>query len=156
MNPFPTLLKIFPFLSVLGFIMGGCRLSIGPYPLLPAFFLIPIYYWVLFRPDWLPIWSLLGVGLFYDSLMGYPLGLTSFLLILSAIVGQYVRPLLNPYNFFLTWMGFGLYSLGYVIAYTLLISGGFPFFVAWTYTLIVYPLMAWGLNLLHAWLQSYD
>lgn len=142
-------------MTVLVFIMGGCSLSIGPYPLLPAFFLIPIYYWMLFRPDWLPIWSLLGIGLFYDSLMGYSLGFTSFLLIFSAILGQYVRPLLNPYDFFLTWLGFGLYSLGYVLIYGILVSGGISLFVSWGYTFILYPLMVWSLSLLHAWLQSY-
>jgi len=155
MKSFYGFFKVFPCLSVLVFIMGGSSLSIGPFPLLPVFFLIPIYYWVVFRPDLLPLWSLLGIGFFYDSLLGYSLGLSSFLLILSASLGQYVRPFLSPHNFILTWMIFCLYSLGYVLLYGLLVSGGTSLFVSWAYGVILYPLLAWGLSHLHLWLQSY-
>lgn len=148
-------LKILPFVSVLLIIMGACSLRIGAYPLLPALFLIPIYYWLLFRPDWLPLWSLFGVGLFYDTLMGSELGISSLFLMLSNLAGYYIRPFLNPQHFFLTWGCFCFYSLCYLSLYGLLVSGGIPFLFSWVYGIILYPLIAWGLSHLHLRLQFY-
>lgn len=148
-------LKVLPFFSVLLVIIGGCSLRIGIYPLLPALFLIPTYYWLVFRPDWLPLWSLFGIGIFYDSLMGYELGFSSLLLMLSAFLGQYVRPLLNPHRFLLIWGAFALYSLGYIILYGILTHGRLPLFVSWIYGVILYPLIAWIINHFHLRLQAY-
>ena len=147
--------KSLPFFSVLFIIMGGSHLSIGAYPLLPAFFLIPVYYWLVFHPGWLPLWSLLGIGLFYDGLMGYDLGFSSLLLMLSAFIGQYVRPSLSSHHFPLIWGAFALYSFGYMILYGAVMSGGLPLLVSWVYGVILYPLVAWGLSHLHLRLQSY-
>jgi len=149
-------LKTLPFLSVLCLIMAGAAIRIGIYPLLPAFFLIPIYYWIIFRPDWLPLWALFGIGLFYDALMGYELGFSSFLLILTALGASYVRPLLSPYQFPIIWGVYSIYSLGYIILYGLLMSNTMvPLLFSWIYSVVLYPLIAWVLNHLHLRLQSY-
>ncbi len=148
-------LKAFPSLSVLFLLMGGCSSTIGGYSLLPSFFLIPVYYWLVFRPDWLPLWSLFGIGLFYDALMGYELGFSSLLLMGSSFLGQYTRPLLNPHRFLLIWGAFGIYSLGYIFVFGFFISGGLPLLVSWMYGVILYPLIAWLLSHLHLRLQSY-
>ena len=155
MNSFRVFLKVLPFFSVLLVIILGCSLRIGLYPLLPTLFLIPVYYWLVFRPDWLPLWSLFGVGIFYDSLMGYDLGFSSLLLMLSAFLGQYVRPLLNPHRFLLIWGAFVLYSLGYTILYGILNSGRLSLFISWMYAIILYPLIAWILNHFHLRLQTH-
>lgn len=148
-------LKILPFCSVLLVIILGCSLRIGAYPLLPALFLIPVYYWLVFRPDWLPLWGLFGIGIFYDSLMGYELGISSLLLMLSAFLGQYIRPLLNPHRFLLIWGAFVLYSLGYIILYGIVTSGKMSLLVSWIYGVILYPLIAWIINHFHLRLQAY-
>lgn len=155
MRGFFLILKTISFLSVLFFIVGGSTLRIGGYPLLPALFLIPVYYWLVFRPAWLPLWSLFGVGIFYDALMGYELGVSSVLLMLSAFLGQYIRALLSTFHFLLIWTSFSLYSLGYLILYGFFTSGGFPLFISWIYGIILYPLVAWILSHLHIKLQSY-
>lgn len=144
-----SLLRSLPFCSVLVLIMGGCSLQIGDYPLLPGLFLIPIYYWVMFYPDGLPLWSLFGIGLFYDSLLGSELGVSSILLGASGFLGQYVRPLLASHSFPLIWATFALYSLGYIFLYG--IWGGLEsaLFISWIYGIIFYPLIVWVLNLLH-------
>jgi len=148
-------LKTLPFFSVLFLITGGSTLCISGYPLLPALFLIPVYYWLVFHPDWLPLWSLFGIGLFYDALMGNELGFSSLLLMLSAFLGRYGRPLLISHNFSLIWGAFGLYSFGYLILYGFLVSGGFPLLVSWAYGVILYPFAAWALSHFYLRLQSY-
>ncbi len=155
MRPFSSVLKTLPFLSVNCLIFGGCSLTLGEYPLLPAFFLIPVYYWLVFRPDWLPLWSLCGIGLFYDSLMGYEIGFSSLLLMGSAFVGQYILPVLSSYQFPLIWGIFGIYSLVYVILYGFLTSGGLTLLISWGHGVILYPLIAWILSHLHGRLQLY-
>lgn len=149
------ILKILPVLSILFMIMGGCSLSIGSYPLLPPLFLIPVYYWLIYRPDWIPLWSLFLMGLFYDALLGNELGISSVLLMTSSFLGQYIRPLLSPHLFHLIWGGFAIYSFTYLILYGVLTLGTFPYFVSWIYGIILYPLIAWGLSHLHLRLQSY-
>lgn len=148
-------LRIFPFISILYVIIMGCSLTLGGYPLLPAFFLIPVYYWLVYRPDWLPLWGLCCIGLFYDSLLGNELGVSSLLLMLSAYFGQYLRPLLNPQHFSLIWGGFILYSLVYLTLYGCFVSGGLPLLISWMHGIVLYPLMAWGLSYLHLWLQAH-
>jgi rod shape-determining protein MreD len=136
-------LKSLPFFSVLFIILGGCSLRIGVYPLLPSLFLIPLYYWLVFRPDWLPPWSLVGIGIFYDALMGSELGFSSLLLIVSTLVGNYVRPFLNPQHFFLIWGSFCFYSLCYLIVYGFFSSGPIePLLFTWICGIALYPLLA--------------
>lgn len=150
-----NLTKILPFLTVIFTIMGGSNLTIGSYPLLPSLFLIPIFYWLVFRPDWLPLWALFIIGLFYDSLLGECLGYTSLLLIASYSLIQYIRPLLSPHHFFSIWGTFGLYSLGYIVLYGFFVSASLPLLISWIYGLILYPMGAWILSLLHLRLQSH-
>src|SRR5437773_7376015 len=133
-------LKTLPFFTIIFRIIGSANLRIGDYPLLPALVLIPVYYWLVFRPDWLPLWSLFVIGLFYDALMGTELGISSLLLMLSTFIGHYVRPLLNPQHFPLMWGIFCFYSFCYLILYGLLTSGGLPLLFSWLYGLIFYPL----------------
>jgi rod shape-determining protein MreD len=135
--------------------MGGCTIRLEGYPLLPAFFLIPVYYWLVFSPNWLPLWSLFGIGLFYDALIGYELGFSSFLLMLSAFLAQYIRPLLSSYQFPLIWGAFAIYSLGYLVCYGIFFPSYFPLAVSWMYGIILYPLVTWVLSHLHLRIQYY-
>lgn len=155
MKLFCWFLKTLPFWSILFVLMGGSALRIGGYPLLPTVFLIPIYYWLVFRPDWLPLESLFGMGLVYDGLMGNELGISSLLLMVSAFLGQYIRPLLSPHQFLLLWGSFGLYSGGYLFLYGLFVSQSIPLLVSWIYGILLYPLMVWILSHLHVRLHAY-
>jgi len=148
-------LRFIPFLTIVFTMFVGCTLRIAGTPLCPALFLIPSYYWILFRPDWSLLWSLFAAGLFYDSLMGYTLGLSSFLLLLSAFLGQYIRPLVITYYFPFVWGGFGLYSFGYLIVYGFSIEGNLMLVLSWLYSLMLYPIVAWWLSHLQNRLPSY-
>lgn len=155
MNFLLSPLKIIPFFTVVFMMMGGCLLSIGGHPLLPAFFLIPIYYWLVFRPDWLPLWGLMVAGLIYDTLMGNEMGFDSLLLMLSAFLALYIRPFLTSYRFPLIWVAFGIYSFGYLILYGLFHTGISSLFASWIYVVALYPLVARILNHIHLTLQAY-
>lgn len=148
-------LKILPFFTVILIILGGCNLRLGGYPLLAALFLIPIYYWIIFRPDCLPLWSLFGIGIFYDALVGSEPGITSLLLILSFVAARFIRPLLASQHFFLIWGSFCFYSFCYLSVYGILCGVALPLLFSWIYGIILFPLMAWALSHLHVKLQSY-
>lgn len=64
-------------------IMAGSLITIFPFiasfPVLPPFGLMLLLAWRLHRPDALPIWSPLLLGLFDDLLSGQPLGSAMFL-----------------------------------------------------------------------------
>ncbi len=150
------LLKVTPFLTLILAIMGGSSLRIGGCPVLPAFFLIPVYYWLVYRSDLLPLWSLFAVGLFYDALLSHELGLTSLFLMLSSFFGHYIRPYLTPYHFLFIWGAFGIYSFIYLTFFSLCASGSWPFFTSWLYGILLYPSLAYGLSHLHTRLHSYD
>lgn len=155
MKIFTYLVKILPIYSLFIPIIGGANLRIGGFPLLPALFLIPVYYWLVFRPDWVPLWSLFIAGLFYDALMGTELGISSVLLMVSTLVGYYVRPFLSPQRFYLMWGIFCFYSFCYLLLYGVLTSGGWPLVFSWIYGALFYPLLAWFLSYLHMRLASH-
>jgi cell shape-determining protein MreD len=155
MKALRTLYHLIPFFTVLVLILGGASLRIGDYPLLPSLFLIPIFYWLVFRPGWLPLWSLCCLGVIYDALMGHDIGLTSLLLMTSAIASHMLRPYLNPDRFLLIWGSYCAYSFVYMVLYALFISGGLPLFVSWIYGIILYPLLSWVLSHVYARIQVY-
>jgi rod shape-determining protein MreD len=148
-------LRLLPALSVLWCIVEGSALHIGPLPLLPSFCLIPVYYWSIFRPQDLPLWSLLGLGLFYDSLLGNTLGVSSALLLWGWGASVYIRPFLISYNFVVIWGGFGVYSLGYIFLYMLFQGGGYYLLGSWVCGILLYPLCAWVLSYFHFRLRAY-
>ena len=124
-------LKLLPLFTLLFIIMIGSSWQIGDVPLMPVLLLIPVYYWLVYHPSWLPLGGLFVIGLLYDSLMGHALGLTSFFLMLSALLGPPIRSYLRPDKFPLIWFGFGLFSGGYLLLYDLIISNGFVLFGSW-------------------------
>jgi rod shape-determining protein MreD len=155
MKPFYHLLRSIPFLSVLFLVMGGASLRLAGYPLLPALYLIPVYYWLIFRPEGLPLWSLFGIGLIYDSLMGNELGFSSVLLMGSGFLGPYTRPLLLSLSFSLIWGAFGVYSFLFLLVYGLFMGGDVSLIVSWFYGFVLYPILVWMLSHLYLRLHAH-
>lgn len=148
-------LKTLPFFSVILILIMGCSIRIGEYPVMPALFLIPIYYWLVYYPKFLSLAALFVIGLFYDTLMGQELGLSSLLLMISALLGKKIRPLLSPNQFLLIWCEFGLYSFGYIFIYGFFAPNHFSQFMTWVYGCLLYPLIAWILSHFHLRIQAY-
>jgi rod shape-determining protein MreD len=76
--------------------------------LTPAFVLMAVYHWTLYRPDLLPATGLFAIGLAQDLLVGAPVGVSALVLLLArTAVLRYRRFFINrPFPF--VWAGFTL------------------------------------------------
>ena len=91
-------------------------ISIQPAPIpgyaavAPAFTLMAVYHWTIYRPDLLPPIGLFAVGLAEDLLSGAPVGVGALILLLArAAVLRYRRYFINR-TFPFVWTGFTLLS----------------------------------------------
>ncbi|HVH74999.1 MAG TPA: rod shape-determining protein MreD [Stellaceae bacterium] len=76
--------------------------------LTPAFTLMAVYHWTIYRPDLLPAASLFAIGFAVDLIAGAPLGVTSLLLLLTrALVLSFRRSFRNR-RFPFVWAGFAV------------------------------------------------
>jgi rod shape-determining protein MreD len=72
----------------------------------PAFPLMAVYHWTIYRPDLLPFVAAFGAGLFLDMLNGAPLGISALVLLLARAVVLTQRQLFIGRSFALVWAGF--------------------------------------------------
>lgn len=91
-----------------------------------SFAWITIFYWSVFRADLVPVSLLFGMGLIYDSLCSYYLGLEAFIyLVLMTIVNTDRRFLLRK-DFMYLWLSIcSLMFVGFVGKYLLAMPLGF-------------------------------
>jgi rod shape-determining protein MreD len=99
--------------------------------LTPAFTLMTVYHWTIYRPDLLPPLAVFLLGVGFDLLSGGPLGVTALLLLLArAVVLRYRRAFMNR-TFPFVWGGFTLLSvaamLGLWALHSLLALGSVEF-----------------------------
>jgi len=78
----------------------------------PSFLLIAVYYWAVMRPGTLPAPWAFGVGLAFDLVAGYPLGLTALQLVLAQWLTTTQRKFLLGQPFIIIWAGFALVAAG--------------------------------------------
>ena len=74
----------------------------------PAFALMSLYYWAVFRPDLMPYAAVFGLGILQDAIAGAPLGLYAlvFLLVQALVVNQ--RRFVAGKPFWVFWSAFAL------------------------------------------------
>ncbi|MCZ6846638.1 MAG: rod shape-determining protein MreD, partial [Alphaproteobacteria bacterium] len=83
-----------------------------PVPLLsdvaPAFALISLYYWIVFRPDLMPYAAVFGLGIVQDAVAGAPFGLYAlvYLLVQALVLNQ--RRFIAGKPFWVFWSGFAM------------------------------------------------
>jgi len=72
----------------------------------PAFALMAIYHWTLYRPDLLPFVAVFAAGLLLDMVTGAPVGISSLVLLLAhgLVLSQREHLLMRP--FAVVWVGF--------------------------------------------------
>ncbi|MDX2104215.1 MAG: rod shape-determining protein MreD [Alphaproteobacteria bacterium] len=122
----------------------------APHPAVPAFTLMSVYYWTVYRPDLLPPVAVFVIGVFQDLLTGGLVGVTALLLLAThgVLLGQ--RKLFLGKPFWLAWIGFALVAAAagaaqYLIVATLywtLVPIGQAVMQALT-TVLAFPLLAW-------------
>ena len=80
--------------------------------LTPAFVLMAVYHWTIYRPDLLPPLGLFAVGLAQDLLAGAPVGIAALVLLLArTAVLRHRRYFINR-TFPFVWTGFALLAVG--------------------------------------------
>jgi rod shape-determining protein MreD len=123
----------------------------------PAFTLMAVFHWTVYRPDLMPLSAVFAVGLLLDLLNGTPyLGLSalSFLLARTAVMGQ--RQFFVNRTFPVVWLGFLIIAAGYFaflwVAVCLLHAGFVglrPFVFQALLTIACYPVGSYILALAH-------
>jgi rod shape-determining protein MreD len=119
-------------------------------PILPAVGLIAVYYWIVHRPDLMPVWAVFLIGLIEDLLGGGPLGVGPFvLLVLYAAVASQRRVFVGG-GFFLLWLIFlplaaGAFVLSWVFSSLILdqFIATRPVFFQYLTTIAFYPCLTW-------------
>ena len=85
--------------------------------LTPAFALMAVYHWTIYRPDLLPPLGLFAVGLGQDLLAGAPVGVAALVLLLArAAVLRNRRYFVNR-TFPFVWAGFTLLAAGAMLIF---------------------------------------
>jgi rod shape-determining protein MreD len=122
----------------------------------PAFAMMAVFYWSLYRPDLVPVTAVFAVGLLLDILSGGPIGINA--LIMLGVYGVVLtqRPAFLGKPFFVAWLGFVVIAgvavflhwlLSCLLALQLLpIGKAIGQFVL---TAVVFPLVAWMLVRVH-------
>jgi rod shape-determining protein MreD len=82
----------------------------------PAFALMAVYHWTIYRPELLPAVAVFGIGLAVDLLSGAPLGVASLTLVLARTLVMRQRHFFVNKLFPFVWMGFTLLA-GVVMAF---------------------------------------
>ena len=114
--------------------------------------LMTVFYWAIYRPDLFPVIAAFVLGLWQDILVGSPIGLHAFILLLAnwAIVSQ--RTFFQGKSFAVIWWCFSLVALTSALVSwilvcalnTTLVSSMAVIFQA-ALTVGVFPFMAWFL-----------
>jgi rod shape-determining protein MreD len=102
---------------------------------MPAFTLINIYYWGMFFPGALPYVFLFFLGLLQDTLVGTPLGLSSLINIVFALLIAN-RRLFGKMVFTTVWLGFCI---------LVCVPLGLEWFILCIYSAKLLPLSEYGL-----------
>ena len=120
---------------------------------MPWLGLMPIYYWSIHEPRYMPYWVAFLIGLWQDVLTGGPLGLFAliFVLVRHFVVSQRLVFFKKP--FLVGWWGLALVAIiaaagGWLVAsvYSGSVLAVSPFAVQIMLTIMVYPLIAWALG----------
>ena len=146
--------KLIPFLlALLLMIAGVVPLQLpGLAPIVPAWGLMAVYYWVFHRPDLLPPWTIFLLGLIQDLLSGGHLGVNAFVLLVAyAGIGS-LRRFMADAPSGVIWANFLLIAAGaFFLSWCLncLIAGRLidptPALLQCLTTVAFYPVLAWVL-----------
>ena len=143
---------LFPFtLTLLLIMLGVVPFSVpGLSPIMPAFALIAVYYWTIYRPDLMPPWAIFLIGLATDLLGGGPLGVGVFVLLVVYATVAAQRRVFASGNFLLVWALFlpiaaGALALSWIFSCLILDSLIDPRPAVFRYltTVATYPCLAW-------------
>jgi len=128
----------------------------------PAFILMAVFYWSIYRPDQLSYVAVFCLGTVQDLLSGMPLGMTPLvLLIVQGILISQRRFLLGK-SFFVVWCSFMIVALGAAILSWVVGTVFFgaplapvPIVVQVVMTVLLYPALTWLFGRAHLAMLRY-
>ena len=102
-----------PFILTLALILLGAMPLSMPIdlPITPAFGLMAVFYWSVYRPDLLPAVAVFGLGLLQDLIAGAPLGITAVIWLATYAIVLNQRKIFLGKPFALSWWGFSMVAL---------------------------------------------
>ena len=118
--------------------------------LVPAFTLMAVFYWTVYRPDLMPASAVFAIGIIQDFAAGAPLGITSLILLGThgVVLGQ--RRLFVGKPFALAWAGFLLTAAAATAvswAFASLLAGeplaAGQSLLQFVVTVATFPILAW-------------
>ena len=114
----------------------------------PMFLLIGVFYWSLFRPDFISNIVLFVLGLWHDAILDNPLGMTALILIATSVTTIRQRKLLLHQPFWILWGVFGFVALTagfFIFLLNMIFLSGFvpviPYFLDIGLSFILFPLL---------------
>ncbi|MBM3571991.1 MAG: rod shape-determining protein MreD [Alphaproteobacteria bacterium] len=122
----------------------------------PDLAMMTVFYWSIYRPDLLPKWSVIPIGLFEDLLSGGLIGLNAVVLLLVHYVGLSQRRAFIGKPFVIAWTGFMLVAISAglvfwavlsVMSGTLVVARSVLF--QYVLTIALFPVMTWVLVRAH-------
>lgn len=149
--------SVIPFFTVVFLII----IMVLPYnmpligDIMPYLTLIGVYYWSVFKPEYMPVSVVFAIGILQDILLGSPLGLTSLLLV---VVQQFIffqgRRFLER-DFLFNWFVFVMIVIGFGTLTWIIVSLYFRVFLDYIgiigqilLTIAFYPLVTWLLGIM--------
>lgn len=149
-------------LTILFIILSLMPRRIFPWvDMVPDLALISLFYWKLYYPDSMPFWAVCVIGLVQDTLMGLPLGLSSFLYLIFSFALTTQRKVFARETFFTLWFGFTVLVAGFYLLLWLLLYGAngtslpvVVVFLQWGLTVGLYPPLHMLCNLVYTSMPS--
>ena len=138
--PFLTTV-LFAFLSIVPLNLPGFAV------VMPAFALMAVFHWTVYRPDLLPWSAVFVTGLLLDLLNGTPyVGLSALVLLIARAAVMAQRKYFVNRNFTIVWLGFLVLAIGvFLLSWTLVcaVRGALidlrPFIFQAVLTIACYP-----------------
>lgn len=144
--PFLTTL-VFAFLSVVPINLPGFAV------VMPAFALMAVFHWTVYRPDLLPLSAIFAAGVLLDLLNGTPyVGISALIFLLGRAAVMSQRKFFVNRPFAIVWLGFLVLTVGVFVLFWMLVSaihGGLidlrPFVFEAVLTVACYPVASYVL-----------
>lgn len=108
-----ALRSVTPFLLTVALILIGAMPLSMPVdlPITPAFGLMAVFYWSVYRPDLLPALAVFALGLLQDLISGAPLGITAVIWLGTFAIVLNQRKIFLGKPFAMSWWGFSMVAV---------------------------------------------
>jgi rod shape-determining protein MreD len=108
-----ALRSVTPFFMTAALILLGAMPIVMPvdWPITPAFGLMAVFYWSVYRPDLLPALAVFSLGVLQDLISGGPLGLSAIIYLGTYGIVLNQRKIFLGKPFAMSWWGFMMVAI---------------------------------------------